>query len=501
MKNPGISDHSIFRIGQLAAGISIASFFYYLRQGDLQLYGDAVAHINIARRVFDSRTPGLLQLGTVWLPLPHILMLPFLVSRWMWQTGIGGSIPSLIAYVFSVTGIFRLMRTVLPSRESRDGREIQFAAWLATAIFALNPNLIYLQTTAMTEPTYLALFIWAVVFSSDAIKGCAAGETRKANSSLVNCGFCLFGACLTRYDGWLLAAVVVAIGSSLAWLGNFAALRPGVKKLVLLAAAAPLLWLAYNSAVYGNPLEFANGPYSAKAIELKTAVPGMPPHPGTNDLSIAFKYFFKSAQLNIGEHEWQFFWVTALLIGTCIVLLFRRKLWPTAVAAYGLIRFVPTPRAKVSVAALFSLLAAAGYIQVFRSGAVSFQEAEINSRTRIALETQLAASLKQLPPNSTFVMYLGDHVGAFQQAGIPLSQVFNEGNHRPWKRPTDPEGLWEKALQHPAAYADFVVTFDSDVVASTIEGRELQAIEFVRVSGQPEATLYRTLKTQGSQSR
>ncbi len=549
MKNPGISDHSIFRIGQLAAGISIASFFYYLRQGDLQLYGDAVAHINIARRVFDSRTPGLLQLGTVWLPLPHILMLPFLVSRWMWQTGIGGSIPSLIAYVFSVTGIFRLMRTVLPSRESRDGREIQFAAWLATAIFALNPNLIYLQTTAMTEPTYLALFIWAVVFSSDAIKGCAAGETRKANSSLVNCGFCLFGACLTRYDGWLLAAVVVAIGSSLAWLGNFAALRPGVKKLVLLAAAAPLLWLAYNSAVYGNPLEFANGPYSAKAIELKTAVPGMPPHPGTNDLSIAFKYFFKSAQLNIGEHEWQFFWVTALLIGTCIVLLFRRKLWPllllwtpvpfymlsiahsgvplfvpvwwpfsrynlrygiemlpafavfTAVAAYGLIRFVPTPRAKVSVATLFSLLAAAGYIQVFRSGAVSFQEAEINSRTRIALETQLAASLKQLPPNSTFVMYLGDHVGAFQQAGIPLSQVINEGNHRPWKRPTDPEGLWEKALQHPAAYADFVVTFDSDVVASTIERRELQAIEIVRVSGQPEATLYRTLKTQGSQSR
>ena len=44
------------------------------------LYGDAVAHINIARRVFDSRTPGLLQLGTVWLPLPHLLMIPFLIS-------------------------------------------------------------------------------------------------------------------------------------------------------------------------------------------------------------------------------------------------------------------------------------------------------------------------------------------------------------------------------------------------------------------------------------
>src|SRR5437879_7805150 len=111
MKKLATSEHDIFLVAQLAAAISIASFFYYLRHGDLLLYGDAVAHINIARRVFDSRTPGILQLGTVWLPLPHLLMLPFLLSRWLWQTGIGGSIPSLIAYVFSVVGIFRLVRT------------------------------------------------------------------------------------------------------------------------------------------------------------------------------------------------------------------------------------------------------------------------------------------------------------------------------------------------------------------------------------------------------
>ena len=35
------------------------SFLFYFRRGDILLYGDAVAHINIARRVFDSRTPGL----------------------------------------------------------------------------------------------------------------------------------------------------------------------------------------------------------------------------------------------------------------------------------------------------------------------------------------------------------------------------------------------------------------------------------------------------------
>ncbi len=53
----------------LRPAFPLFSFLFYFRHGDMLLYGDAVAHINIARRVFDSRTPGLLQLGTVWLPL------------------------------------------------------------------------------------------------------------------------------------------------------------------------------------------------------------------------------------------------------------------------------------------------------------------------------------------------------------------------------------------------------------------------------------------------
>src|SRR5437588_4119026 len=106
------AENDTFLVGQVAAAISIAAFSYYLRRGDLLLYGDAVAHINIARRVFDSRTPGLLQLGTVWLPLPHLAMIPFLVSDRLWRTGVGGSIPSMTAYVFGAVGILRLVRGI-----------------------------------------------------------------------------------------------------------------------------------------------------------------------------------------------------------------------------------------------------------------------------------------------------------------------------------------------------------------------------------------------------
>ena len=100
-------------LGALATCAALAFFVHYLQGDAILLYGDAVAHVNIARRVFDSRTPGLVQLGTVWLPLPHLLMVPFLFSNEMWRRGVGGSIPSMVAYVFGVIGIFRLVRGAL----------------------------------------------------------------------------------------------------------------------------------------------------------------------------------------------------------------------------------------------------------------------------------------------------------------------------------------------------------------------------------------------------
>ena len=103
-------DSEVSWLAGLATCVSVFSFLFFYQRGDVLLYGDAVAHINIARRVFDSRTPGLLQLGTVWLPLPHLLMIPFLISDEMWRLGLGGSIPSMAAYVFGVVGMFRLVR-------------------------------------------------------------------------------------------------------------------------------------------------------------------------------------------------------------------------------------------------------------------------------------------------------------------------------------------------------------------------------------------------------
>jgi hypothetical protein len=544
-------DSEVRFLALLATSAAVCAFLFYFRRGEVLLYGDAVAHLNLARRVFDSKTPGLLQLGTVWLPLPHLLMIPFLISDEMWQRGAGGSIPSLLAYVFGVVGMFQLVRGAL-TRDAESNAPARVAAWAAALVYAANPNLLYLQTTAMGEGLYLAFFIWAVVYFGESVCGDA--------KALTKCGLCLAAACLTRYDGWFLSvamAATVVVFSILASKGpgndrfGFRPSRAAAAKFVLLAAAAPALWLAYNAIVYRNPLEFENGPYSAKAIERKTQNAGNPGHPGGGNPILAGQYFLKSAEANVAENEWlQRAWVLLVLVAIAATLFVNRLqkttevrtvLWlpllfllipvpfyALSVAYGGVPIFVPpwwpfshynvryglqllpafatalailvclamrfewrNPKLRPASVLLLFAFVVASCASIWRAGPQSLQEAEINMRTRNLLEAQLASLLKGLPPNATLLMYLGDHVGAVQQAGIHLNRVINEGNHRVWKQPVDPEGLWERALADPAQYADYVVASEGDVVWQAAQARHLRELVEIHVSGQSRAILYR----------
>jgi hypothetical protein len=557
---PAVSpwDSEVRLLAWLATCVSVFSFLFYFQHGDVLLYGDAVAHINIARRVFDSKTPGLLQLGTVWLPLPHLLMIPFLLSGEMWRRGAGGSIPSMVAYVFGVIGMFRLVRGSL-SQGTEPDRLASLAAWTAAVVFAANPNLIYLQTTAMGESLYLAFFVWAVVYFSEYFgeafhASTQPGKTAARAKSLTKCGLCLAAACLTRYDGWFLsaamAAAVVLLNIFPRTFPQFLIPRAAVAKFVLLAGAAPLLWLAYNGIVYRNPLEFANGPYSAKAIERRSQT-GTQGHPGSGNPLLAGRYFLKSAEANVAENEWlQHAWILiavasiaaavwasrrqstqpepgptpwpllfllvplpfyALSIAYGGVPIFIPAWWPFSHynVRYGL-QLLPTfaaalailvhqaaraaawnPRLRLAcVVGAFAFLIAS-YANVWTAGPVSLVEAQVNMRTRKQLEAQLAVWLEKLPPESTLLMYLGDHVGAVEQAGIPLRRVINEGNHRTWKQPTDADGLWERALADPAHYSDFVLAFEGDPVWLAVQSHPLPALVEIHVTGQSRAVLYR----------
>jgi hypothetical protein len=261
-------------------------------------------------------------------------------------------------------------------------------------------------------------------------------------------------------------------------------------------------------------------------------------------LPTAFSFFLKSAELNVAQGIWQRLWVLLLLAGTIASLIFDRRRWPflllwtpvpfymlsiaysgvpiyvpswwpfsyynvryglellpafavfISLVVYVLLGFAKNRNAATVIVASTAIFVCGSYAAIWHAGPVCFQEASINSRTRIALETELASTIKKLPKDSTLLMYLGDHVGAIQRAGIPLRQVINEGNHRPWIRPSDPDGLWERTLADPQRYADYVIESDNDPVAQSVQKSQLQPIAVIHVLGQPPVTLSWTHRQQ-----
>src|SRR5580692_5121769 len=94
----------------VAAAIFAAAIMYVQRAGATLYFGDAEAHLDIARRIVDSRTPGWSQVGTTWLPLPHLLMLPLVRNDWLWRTGLAGAITSGMAMAIAAAFLFASAR-------------------------------------------------------------------------------------------------------------------------------------------------------------------------------------------------------------------------------------------------------------------------------------------------------------------------------------------------------------------------------------------------------
>src|SRR6266540_2288253 len=334
-------------VSALAALLSLLAFLFFYRHGDILLWGDAVAHLNIARRLFDSPRPGSDQLGSVWLPLPHLLIAPFVANQWLWRTGVGGSIPSMAAYILGVAGVFRLVRARSPQQAkgglAGDPGASRAGAWLAAAIYGLNPSLLYMQSTAMTESIFLAALVWSVVYFDDFLRGLDHGDVSLASRGIERCGIALAAAIFTRYDGWFLAFVVAlcavtavpavrkrrragdsAQQASVPTTERRRLLR-SMAAFLLLLALCPALWLAHNYKINRRPLDWLNGPYSAQAIERRSAHAGDAPYPGKTDPVVATKYFFKAARMNTGEGEAENWLIAMASIGVLIAAFRPRR--------------------------------------------------------------------------------------------------------------------------------------------------------------------------------
>ena len=516
-----------FAVAWSALLISLVTLSYCFSRNLILLSGDAVAHINIARRIIDSMNPSLSQLGSVWLPLPHLLMLPFVWKLSWWQSGLAGAFPSLGAYVFGAAGIYRLTRLWLKPQP----------ALIALLFFALNPGLLYAQTTALNEPLCLVEMIWAVIFLVEYLRALDRNDIDCAVRQLTYCGLVLVAAVFTRYDGWIF--------SFFAWI---IALVPAVRRrdlwqtkiggafilFTVMLAVAPLLWMGYCQRQFGDWLDFMRGPYSAKAIEARTTRPGSPHYPGWHNMWVAALYFLKAAELGaIWKRVTDLLLILAVAGSIVAAIRYRAKrllpallLWiPLPFYAYSIAYgsvpiFIPlwwphsfyNTRYGMEMLPVFALalgflaawiarqtanrraalqpwaigilavLILANCYLLVRATPLVLREMIANSRTRIPFEVAYARGLQSLPNGSTILAYTAEHPGAYQRAGVSLKRTINESDYYRWK----------PALADPAKAADYVITTDNDPVAKAVAAHpaDLTLVDIICSTGQPCARIY-----------
>ncbi len=505
-RNSGASRHFETLVAALLLVLAgVGALTWCLRENYLLYYGDAVAHLNIARRIVDSRTPGYPQIGTVWLPLPHLLMLPLVSHDGLWRSGLAGGIPATAFYAFGGVFFFAGLRRVF-------GR---VGAAAGTAAFALNPNLLYLQALPMTEAIFAgclgALFYFTVRFrQAPSLKtAAAAGAAALAGS-------------LTRYEGWFLIPFVAAY--------LLVAAKPRRWGAALLfaaiASAGPLYWLAHNLWFYGDALEFYRGPWSAQAIYQRALDSGMAPYPGDGDLLTAARYYLAAARLCAG---WP---LAALGTAGALAAAWRRKWWPVALLALppvfyiwslhsgGTPIFVPhlwphswyntryglagLPLLATGVAALASTIpprfrkaGAAGLLAAVLlpwtlspapESWICWKESQVNSEQRRAWTREAAAYLERHYTGGGIIHGFGDLTGIFLEAGIPLRETVHEGNTLEFYA----------AIGRPDLFLDeeWAVAISGDPVATAIlrsqrSGPEYECVKMIALKDAPVIEIYR----------
>jgi hypothetical protein len=287
----------------VACVLSVAAYLHFYPGGETIAYGDAKSHLLIARRVIFADTPGAGQLGGVWLPLPHILMLPFVWDTWAYYSGFAGSVVMMACYVTCTVLVYKCVW------------QLTCRAWAAAAgaaVFALNPNVLYMQATPMTE---LLMFVTMM----GAVYGVLRWTQTGGHLYLLGAGLGALLCALTRYEGWTLAVTLTAVVlycsltglpvaarllvtgfvtaslllaalgvARLGWaagavvvpaaLLGYAWLRHRYHRndwdstegqlltFGILGAAGPLAWMIWNWAIFGGPFAFQNGAYAKPSL-------------------------------------------------------------------------------------------------------------------------------------------------------------------------------------------------------------------------------------------
>lgn len=470
--------------------ISIGAWAIFYSLGLTTIYNDAMSHLNVARLVVDNIQPGFAQLGSVWLPMSHILSLPLIWNDMLWHTGLAGSLISMAAFVVSAVAIYKL---VMHLSESRVG------SIFAASAFVLSLNMLYLQSTSLTEPLYICLFILTVLFLLKYIK-------YRSDSALIALALVSAVGVLTRYDAWFVAAVVGVIIVINDFVFEKQNIQAVIGRFILYAfpvAFAVFLWLGWNLLIFHDPLYAFVGPYSAHAqqetIEASSGLitkynVGMSSWAYT--LSVLenvgatltiigvigwtiYLFFSKTAKTSVRVFAFVaafsivFFNILALFLGFSILNLPELNWNPSGTLAgelfnvrYGILAlpFVAAGtgllvaylsrfrRINAVGMAAVALIIVGQSVYTYFTGIITIRDGQVGSSAFV--NQDIAAAIKRnVRPGEYVIMSTSSYNAVAFESGLRMDQFIHEGV----------SSRWNGAISQPEKYGKWIIMANNDV--------------------------------------
>lgn len=483
--------------------ISIVTFVIFYFNGLGLSYNDARSHLDIGRRIVEGLKPGLAQIGSVWLPLPHILMIPTVWNDFMWHSGLSGALISMISFVATALLIYLFLKELGVGVIGR---------LTGVLVFVANLNILYLQSTAMTELLLLAtmtagayeLLLW---FKKDNVL------------NLVKSAFFVMLSSLVRYDGWFLFIFAVALISIEVFRKKGYKVTEGVIIIFsTLAGLGILLWFVWNQLIFKDALFFMFGPYSAHTQQEQLAIAGN--LATKNNLLFSTKVYLYSIAYNCNT------FISILGVIGAVVLWFDKKIktkikiaatvllaplifnilslylgqsvlfiqglsgntWFNA--RYGIV-MMPSiaifigyliQKADKLKFVLIGLMLFVTFFSFANSDAVTIDDARVGSSQKNVTEVSGWLKNNALNKPGFILISAASHDAIIFSSGLPMSRFIHEGTG----------AYWQQATSYPSLWARWIImrTYDNNDMTYKAVSKTPDLIRYNLVGKYPFADIY-----------
>ena len=463
--------------------ISILTFIWFYNNNLGLAYNDARSHLDIGRRVVEGLKPGLAQIGSVWLPLQHFLMIPTIWNDFMWHSGLSGALISMISFVGTGYLIYLYLQKM--------GVGI-FGRLFGIFVFIANINILYLQSTAMTE-------LLLIVTMMAGVYELMIWHNTEEIFHLIKAAFWIFLSSLVRYDGWFLiifASVLIVFHTSKKRIhkmseGNFIFFST-------LAGLGIGLWLLWNLLIFKDPLYFAFGPFSAHTQQAQIEQAGELATKGNLILSVRtylYALIYNSGALIVllGTIGMVAFWfdkrikesvriassallaplifnILALFMGHSVLFIegITGKTWFNA--RYG-VMLVPVfaifigyliQRVKPFRYLIIGLILFVTFFSYGNVDAVTIDDAKVGSSQKNVTEVSGWLNKNAKSEKGFVLISVASHDAIIFSSGLPMKKYIHEGTGK----------YWDEATTNPAHWARWIImrTYDdNDLTYSNIK--------------------------------